>query len=264
MSGTDSAAANETAWRYRLLRYVPNVVSGEFYNLAVLLYDADGVLVDARFAREFKRIACHPLADMHLLERLRWEFEERLLSGEGFGDYLTALDKRLARSFDFSPPQTFFGGGAAEEIERLYKQLVADPPRLKAESAASPPRPGTRLYLREKIEAAFAELRLFDLGVEKDCAVRYGPGRAAATFDYAYRPNGQTEYVQALALDNDLQEAVRLGFLKSRLADAGLSVVVDERARDDVLGMLADSGIRAWPEPQLGDLAAHVYAQLAG
>ncbi len=265
-----AAAANET-WRYRLLRYIPNVVSGEFYNLAVLLYDADGFLVDARFAREFKRIACHPLTDVHLLEQLRKEFEDRRLSGEGLGSYLTALDKRFSRSFDFSPPKTFFGGGASVEIERLYKQLVAGPPLLKAEIEAGPPRPGTRLYLRERIDDAFAKLRLFDLGVEKGRKVRYGPDRAVATFDYAYRlngfatpRNGHVEYVQALAFDNDLQETLRIGFIKSRLTAAGLSVVVDERTRDDVLGLLAESGIRAWPEPRLGDLAAHVHTQLAG
>ncbi len=259
--GAELAEANQT-WRYRLLRYVPNIVSGEFYNLAVLLYDADGVLVDARFTREFKRIACHPLADVHLLERLREEFEERLLSGEGLGDYLAALDKRFARSFDFSPPKAFLGGGAPAEIERLYRQLVADPPRLRAESEPAPPRPGTRLYLRGKIDDAFAARRLFDLGVEKDREVRYGPDRAVATFDYAYRPNGREQYVHALALENDLQETMRLGFIKSRLEAAELSVVVDERAQGDVRGLLQEADIGVWTEPQLGELAAQVHAQL--
>ena len=253
------AAAKQT-WRYRLLRYVPNIVSGEFYNLAVLLYDADGALVDARFAREFKRVACHPLADVHLLEQLREEFEERLPAGEELGGYLAALDKRFARSFDFSPPRAFLGGAAPAEIERLYRQLVADPPLLRAESA--PPRPGTRLYLRAKIDAAFAELRLFELGVEKDREVRYGPDRAVATFDYAYRPNGHEQYVHALALENDLQETMRLGFIKSLLPSAGLSVVVDERARNDVRGLLDQAHIGVWTEPQLGELAAQAHAQL--
>lgn len=255
------AAANELQ-RYRLLRYIPNVVSGEFHNIAVLLYDANDLLVGIRFAREFKRIACHPLADMHFLEQLREEFEDPRLSNEGRNDYLARLDKRLSRSLVFSAPKTFFGASPEIEIERLYKQLVADSPQPKAEPAALPPRPGTHLYLRKKTDDAFAQLRLFDLGVERNRKVSYGPDRAVMTFDYAYRPNGHAAYVQTLSFDNDLQETLRIGFIQSRLAPASVSVVVDERTQNDVLELLGESGIRAWAEPSLGDLAAHVYAQL--
>lgn len=251
-------------WHYRLLRYVPNVVSGEFFNIAVLLYDASNKLVDARFASEFRRIACHPLADVSVLEQLRDEFEERRLLGEGFSEYLAGIDKYVSRSFDFSPSQTFLGGDARQEIERLYEQLVASPPRLEAEARVLAPRRGTRRYLRGRIDDVFAELRLFELGVERDREVRYGPDRAVVTFDYSYQPNGHSDYVQALALENDLQETMRLGFIKGRLGASELSVVVDERVQADVLGLLKESGIQTWLEPQIRDLAAHVHSRMTG
>lgn len=268
---TEPAAETNRVWQYRLLRYVPNVVSGEFYNLAVLLYDADGVLVEARFARTFERISCHPLADAPLLEALCREFEELQQAGEGLDDRLAALEKRLVRSFVFSPPKTFLGGRAPEEIERLYRQLVADPPRLGAEREAAALRlqhsasglePGTRGYLLRETEAAFSALQLFALGVERNRVVRYGPDRATMVFDYGYRPNGHEAYVQALALKNDLEESMRLSFIKGRLAGAELNVVADTRLGDDTRELLKESEIRVWTEPQLGDLAQHVHAQL--
>lgn len=260
--GAEPAAKTNETWRYRLLRYIPNVVSGEFYNLAVLLYDANGALVEARFARTFERVACHPLADVPLLEALCREFEELHLAGEGLDDRFAALEKRLVRSFVFSPPKAFLGGSAAQEIERLYRQLVADPPRLRAGAGNAAPQPGTRAYLLERIDEAFAELRLFDLGVERNRIVACGPDGLSATFDYAYRPNGHDAYVQALALKNDLDESIRLSFIKGRLADAELNVVADARIGGDTLGVLKESEIRVWTEPQLPDLAQHVYAQL--
>lgn len=258
----EPAAATNRIWQYRLLRYVPNVVSGEFYNLAVLLYDADGVLVEARFARTFERVACHPLADAPLLEALCREFEELQQAGEGLDDRLAALEKRLVRSFVFSPPKTFLGGRAPEEIERLYRQLVADPPRLGAGREAAAPAPGTRPYLLQRIDEAFSELRLFDLGVEKNWEVPYGKEGKVKIFDYAYQPNGHHDYVQALALRDAWQQAENLKSIKNHLAGAELNVVADTRLGGDTRELLKESEIRVWTEPQLGALAQHVHAQL--
>lgn len=258
------ATVANNVWQYRLLRYVPNVVSGEFYNIAVMLYDEDENLVDARFAREFRRVSCHPLADLLLLEEFRDEFEERRLLGEGFSEYVAGLDKYLRRSFDLSQIDSCHGGDARVEIERLFRAHVATPARLDPESGIIEPARGTRRYLRERIDESFDQIGLFHLGVERDREVRYGSDRAVITLDYAYQPNGHAEYIQALALKGDLQETMRLGFVKGRLAPAGLSVVVDDQTRDDVLGLLRETGIPAWPERQLPELASHVLRQLSG
>lgn len=258
----EPAAETNRVWQYRLLRYIPNVVSGEFYNLAVLLYDADGALVEARFARTFERIACHPLADVPLLEALCREFEELQQAGEGLDNRLAALEKRLVRSFVFSPPKTFLGGQAPEEIERLYRQLVADPPRLGDGREAAAPAPGTRPYLLQRIDKAFSRLRLFDLGVEKNWEVPYGKEGEVKIFDYAYQPNGHCGYVQALALREARRQAENLRNIKNHLAGSELNVVADTRLGVDARKLLKESEIRVWTEPQLPDLAQRVHAQL--
>lgn len=84
------------SYRFRLLRYAPTI-SGEFYNVAVVLYDAAGGIIDARFANEFDRLRCNPAVEIPVLEALRNEFEEGRLLGEGFHGYFENL-KKTSRS----------------------------------------------------------------------------------------------------------------------------------------------------------------------
>ncbi len=51
-------------YQFQLLQYMPNLVSGEHVNIGVLLYNKEGRLLEARFARDFQRLRGHPLADM--------------------------------------------------------------------------------------------------------------------------------------------------------------------------------------------------------
>src|SRR3989442_1787395 len=106
-------------YRFQVLRYSPNRLSEEFYNLAVLLYGEDGRVLDARFTPDFVRLRCHPLADVSLLQHLKDEFENRRLEGEGFTRYIEQLKQDLSQSLHVSEERSFLGGEALEEIERL-------------------------------------------------------------------------------------------------------------------------------------------------
>ena len=77
MASTSVAATH--CYRFQVLRYVPNLVSGEYFNIGLLLRDGENQLIDARFAADFRRLRCHPLAELDYLEALRNEFEEKRL-----------------------------------------------------------------------------------------------------------------------------------------------------------------------------------------
>ena len=73
---------------FSLIRYVPDVVKGEFVNIGVVLreagQDADGLerAAAVRFTRDWGRVRCmHPDADVELLESLEAEIAERLSRG---------------------------------------------------------------------------------------------------------------------------------------------------------------------------------------
>ena len=139
-------------YRYRLYRYRPTN-SGEFYNIAVVLEDAGGAVIDARFAPDFDRLSCNPAADLDLLEHIRDEFEESRLLGEAFSEHLRGLTASRYPLFEEGSPEAFLGGEAPGEIDRLVRSYLATP--------AAPQRPpgvgpvGGRQAIRRRISEVF-------------------------------------------------------------------------------------------------------------
>lgn len=253
--------SSTTDYRFELLRYVPNVIAGEAFNIGVLLYDNAGRLLDARFADEFRRLRCHPLADLDYLHALRNEFEERRLTGEGFSDYVVALKKNLANSLQISDAKGMQGGDTLSEIERLFTTYVATPVPAGRETEESEPRPGTRRALRRRMEETFRRYHLFANGdrLQRDIRVSYGSARLQFSFDYSYQFNGYARYVHGVALNEDIQRAEMLCFVyervKARDSSAGLTVVLDDGVEDDVKQLLESSQAATWELGRLDELA---------
>jgi len=65
-----------------LLRYVPDVVKGEFVNVGVVLLEqGDGGFTDVRFTRDWRRVRClDPEVDIELLESYESELRRLLQS----------------------------------------------------------------------------------------------------------------------------------------------------------------------------------------
>jgi hypothetical protein len=256
------------AYRFELLRYVPNVIAGEAFNIGVLLYDDAGRLLDARFAAEFRRLRCHPLADLDFLHALRNEFEERRLHGEGFTAYVAELKKNLANSLQVSDPAAFRGENAVAEMERLFSSYVATPlPGRESEDDKEPP-PGSRRALRRRMEDVFRRYHLFANGdrLQRDVKVNYGSPRLQFTFDYAFPPNGAGRYIHGLALHDELSRAEKLCFVYGRLRakepGVGLTVVLDDGTADDVRDLLASSSVASWQASRLDELALTIRKDL--
>jgi hypothetical protein len=255
-------------YRFELLRYVPNVIAGEAFNIGVLLYDEAGRLLDARFAAEFRRLRCHPLADLDFLHALRNEFEERRLQGEGFTAYVAELKKNLANSLQISDSSAFRGENAVAEMERLFSSYVATPLPAGREPGDNPPPPGSRRALLQRIEEVFGSYQLFANGdrLQRGVPVNYGSPRLQFTFDYAFPPNGAGRYIHGLALNEDLSRAEKLCFVYGRLRakepGAGLTVVLDDGIEDDVKDLLASSSVASWQANRLDDLALTIRKDL--
>ena len=90
-----------------LIRYVPDVVKGEFVNIGVLLREAAGgaqtaLATQVRFTRDWARVRCMDAdADTALLESLESEIAGRLLAGTSPRDprgVLEVLEDSLSNS----------------------------------------------------------------------------------------------------------------------------------------------------------------------
>ncbi|MCB1019155.1 MAG: DUF3037 domain-containing protein [Acidobacteria bacterium] len=235
------------------MRYAPNMVSGEFYNIALLLYDHQGRVVDARFAPDFRRMRCNPAVSIPDLEMMRDEFEDRRLLGEGFSGYLDSFVENLANTLHLSNTQSVFAADATVEIERLVGCYLATPPALEEGPAEPIERPGGRRRVRLRATEAFARQGLFrnGHGMQRDVEVRYGASGLSFSFDFQYRrPTKEERFVHALGLRSADAQAARLSFVLEQYrrlskADAGLTVVAEDALGDDVRDLLAAQGVGA-------------------
>src|SRR5580692_4936871 len=77
-----TAMAHPLQCEFSLIRYVPDVVKGEFANIGVLLREAGSSSAEVKFTRDWSRVRCiDPNADTEMLEALEAEIAARLASG---------------------------------------------------------------------------------------------------------------------------------------------------------------------------------------
>jgi len=255
------------AYKFQLLRYAPNRLSEEFYNIAVLLYAEDGRLLDARFTPDFSRLRCHPLADLPLLRQLKEEFENRLLEGESFSGYVADLAKNLSQSLQVSEEKFFLlaenASEPAAEVSRLVRAYLATPKRSEVRLAETSP--GTRRWTLARMRETFRLYHLHER-LQSDVAVgSYVSPRFTFHIDYAYRPNGAIRYIHALSHRHDLVDASRLCFVFDRIraqAPAELTAVTAGSPPEDTRALLESSHIRPWPATRLDNLALAVRQEL--
>lgn len=252
------------AYRFQLLRYAPTL-SGEFYNVAVVLYDATGRIVDARFASEFDRMRCNPAVELRVLEALRNEFEEQRLLGEGFHAYLDVLSKNLSNSLEITDQKPFDGGDAASEMDRLVAAYLATPAGLTATNGqgAATGRRAVRLLMTGTFERhGILGPGLLREGID----LPYAGPRLVFRFDFGYEPRGEQKLLHALGGRSAVQEATRLGFVMERLRDhepkRTLTAVCEEGLVDEALELLELSSIPSVPVSELEPLATRIRGEL--
>ena len=121
-----------------LIRYVPDVVKGEFANIGVLLREAgaadDSAVV--RFTRDWSRVRCMDAdADIGLLEALEGEIGARLRMGRcctGIKPVMEMLEDTLSNSVQMTEVKACLAESVPAEIEQLMKMYV-EPLKVKTE-----------------------------------------------------------------------------------------------------------------------------------
>ncbi len=262
-------SASMTRYVFKLLRYVPNIVSAEFFNIGVFLYGEEGGIIDARFAPDFRRLRCNPLVELDYLAALRDEFEEERPRGEAFRQYVDRMQQNLSNDLQISGAKTFWGRDAATEIERLCQTYLVTAPGEDTRREPREPRAGSRRALRRRMEETFRHHHLVGNGggLRSEIGVNYGSARLRFTFDYSYQPNGVVNYLHGLALRNDINEASKLCFVFERLGGLEkqpikLTAVVDDEVPNDTLDLLRESHIAAWKASKLEQLAVGIRQEL--
>ncbi len=210
-----------------LVRYVPDVVKGEFTNIGVLLREAsqtpgrDSPLV--RFTRDWGRVRCvDPDADIAMLEALEAEMISRLndeagqlsaSQSEGGKPLMQVLADTLSNSIQITEPKACLAESVALELEQLMRMYVEP---LRAKLARK--RTG-RAAIAGAMRSEFERVGVWEAMRKRIAASLYTSAGDPMKIDCGYRPNGLIRMFHAVSLEADAEAAKGLAYSAPRLRE---------------------------------------------
>ncbi len=199
---------------FSLIRYVPDVVKGEFANIGVVLRET-GSNAMVRFTRDWSRVRCLDAeADIALLESLETEIAERLRAGVELKPALGVLgllEDTLSNSVQITEMRGTLAESLPAEMELLLRMYVEP---LKTPGARRKASGRTRIANRMRDE--FERAGVWQLMRKKIAASQYTQAGDPLKLDCGYR-NGQVRMFQAVSLDTDVEAAKGLAYSAAEL-----------------------------------------------
>jgi hypothetical protein len=208
-----------------LIRYVPDVVKGEFVNIGVLLREA-GVASGAdapggavvRFTRDWSRVRCMDAnADIGLLEGLEGEIGARLrmagADAPGIKPVMEILEDTLANSVQMTEVKACLAESLPAELEQLMKMYV-EPLKVKTERKRT-----GRAAIAGAMRREFERAGVWGLMRKRIAASLYTRAGDPMKIDCGYRPNGVIRMFQAVSLEGDVEAAKGLAYSAPQLME---------------------------------------------
>src|ERR1700683_3182566 len=117
--------AHQLQCEFSLIRYVPDVVKGEFANIGVVVREAGSSSAEVKFTRDWSRVRCiDPQADTEMLESLEGEIAARLASGVELTVNAKPMMETLEDSLSNSVQLTAMRGTLTENMPAEMDQLM--------------------------------------------------------------------------------------------------------------------------------------------
>jgi hypothetical protein len=206
------------ACEFFLIRYVPDVVKGEFVNIGVLLREAaTGERPRVSFTKDWSRVRCLDAdADIGLLEAVEQEIAGRLRDGVSARDpkaVMDVLEDSLSNSLQMTPARPTLAENMTSEMELLLRMYV-EPfkvPRVRARTG--------RAAIAGAMRTEFERVGAWALMRKRIAASLYTRPGDPLRIDCGYRPNGIVRMFQAVSLEGDLEAAKVLAFAVPQLVE---------------------------------------------
>ncbi len=224
---------------FSLIRYVPDVVKGEFANIGLVLREAGrDETATVRFTRDWSRVRCmDPDADVELLEALEAEIAQRLLVGVeprvNARPVLETLEDSLSNSVQLTEMRGTLAESLPAEMEQLLRMYVEP---LKAPAARR--RTSGRQAIVSSMRDAFEAAGVWRLMRKKIAAAAYTQPGDPLKIDCGYR-NGKVRMFHAVSLESDVEgakgfaysaEALRAGVQRAEGLELELTAIVERIA----------------------------------
>jgi hypothetical protein len=216
-----------------LIRYVPDVVKGEFVNIGVLLREAgsdapgaersDSAVV--RFTRDWSRVKCLDAdADIGLLEALEGEIGARLRGADGTASgikpVMEILEDTLANSVQMTEVKACLAESLPAELEQLMKMYV-EPLKVKTERKRT-----GRAAISGAMRTEFERAGVWGLMRKRIAASLYTRAGDPMKIDCGYRAGsieanagGVIRMFQAVSLEGDVEAAKGLAYSAPQLME---------------------------------------------
>jgi hypothetical protein len=202
-----------------LIRYVPDVVKGEFANIGVLLREAGrGESAVVRFTRDWTRVRCLDAdVDIGLLEGLEGEIGARLriadADASGIKPVMEILEDTLANSVQMTEVKVCLAESLPAELEQLMKMYV-EPLKVKTERKRT-----GRAAIAAAMRTEFERAGVWGLMRKRIAASLYTRAGDPMKIDCGYRPNGVIRMFQAVSLEGDVEAAKGLAYSAPQLME---------------------------------------------
>jgi hypothetical protein len=232
-------AMERLACEFFLIRYVPDVVKGEFTNIGVVLRKAaqggggaaegnpHGASAAVRFTRDWSRVRCMDAgADVELLESLEADIETRLRSNEGDRKpVMELLADTLSNSVQITPVRACLAENMAAEMEQLMRMYV-EPLKVKVERKRT-----GRAAIAGAMRTEFERAGVWSLMRKRIAAAPYTRAGDPMRIDCGYRagitssestPESEAGIIRmfhAVSLDGDVEAAKVLAYSAPQLRD---------------------------------------------
>ena len=213
-----------------LIRYVPDVVKGEFVNIGVLLREvvSDGGLqpvVQVRFTRDWSRVRCIDAgADVGLLEDLEQEFALKLKTGTSPREprsVLSLLEDSLSNSVQMTDARASLAENMTTEMEQLMRMYV-EPMQVQRAQKREARKTG-RLGIQTVMRTEFERAGVWGLMNKRMAAERYTRKGDPLRIDCGYRADatsgGAIRMFHAVSLEGDVEMAKVLAFMAEPLRE---------------------------------------------
>jgi len=204
-----------------LIRYVPDVVKGEFTNIGVMLREVgreESAVV--RFTRDWSRVRCMDAdADIGLLEALEGEIAERLRLGRAdTKPVMQVLEDTLSNSLQITEARAALAESVPAELEQLMRMYV-EPLNVKQERKRT-----GRAAIAGAMRNQFERAGVWGLMRKRIAASLYTRPGDPMKIDCGYRAavaeaGGVIRMFQAVSLEGDVEAAKGLAYSAPQLRE---------------------------------------------
>jgi DUF3037 family protein len=259
-----------------VLRYVPNVVRGEFVNFGVVMFDpaAGGSgFAEVRFARNWDRVRqADGQADVEFLDALQRDIRRQLADVRDRETLIRTIEDSFSNLIQASPREAVLAERPELEIEQLAKFYLEAPKLAQARDLSE------RKRILSAIELAFKEAGVASLIMKHVPAKPYTKAGDPFAFDFGYQTNrdGILKLFHAVPLGSNVDQALLLAARYPAIAEGirriakltpMLTAVIDdevlakeeEKEKEElqfVLSQFADQEIRVAPLNEMPQFAA--------